>query len=124
MTENSLSSQHADSEAIQHLKQATLSGENWYVALLEAISLWGSAEETYNGRHYSYLNYFYGVVAEEALLSAIQEEVSKEQGCFGLNDHEQVEGEAYRRIYGAEMQALLDQFRNEKDYPHDSSITP
>ena len=182
MTENSLSSQHADSEAIQHLKQATLSGENWYVALLGAISLWGSAEETYNGRHYSYLicgeafdwlslaerlflevdglvpeeekmgllffakppielsqrefrrligevkyraylNYLYGVVVEEALLSAIQEEVSKEQGCFGLNDHEQIEGEAYRRIYGAEMQALLDQFRNEKDYSHDSSIT-
>jgi hypothetical protein len=182
MTEKFLSSQDADTEAIQHLKQAVMSGRNWYVALLEAISLWGSAEETHNGRHYSYLiggeafdwlslaerlclevdglipeeetidllfsaappielsqkefrdligdvkyrgylNYLYGVVVEEALLGALHEEVSKEQGCFGLADHGQIEGEAYRRIYGADMQALLDKFRDTRDYRHVGRIT-
>ena len=182
MTDNFLSSQDADTEAIQHLKEAVISGRNWYVALLEAISLWGSAEETHDGRHYSYLiggeafdwlslaerlclevdglipeeetidllfsaappielsqkefrdligdvkyrgylNYLYGVVVEEALLGAVEEEVSKEQGCFGLSDHGQIEGEAYRRIYGADMQALLDKFRDTRNYRHGGRIT-
>ncbi len=45
----------ANSEAIQHLKQAITNGKHWYIALLEAIGLWSSAEETYDGRHYRYL---------------------------------------------------------------------
>jgi hypothetical protein len=45
----------ADNKAISHLKQAIASGKNWYLALLEAIALWTSAEEDYKGRHYRYL---------------------------------------------------------------------
>lgn len=45
----------ADNAAITHLKQAIASGKNWYIALLEAIALWTSAEENYKGRHYRYL---------------------------------------------------------------------
>lgn len=45
----------ADNRAITHLKQEIASGKNWYIALLEAIALWSSAEETYKGRHYRYL---------------------------------------------------------------------
>ena len=44
-----------DAEAIQHLEQAIASGRHWYLALLEAIGLWQSAEEDYNGRTYQYL---------------------------------------------------------------------
>lgn len=42
-------------EAIFHLRQSVAEGKNWYIALLEAISLWGSAEETHNGQFYRYL---------------------------------------------------------------------
>jgi len=44
-----------DAQAIQHLKGAIAEGKDWYVALLEAIRLWGSPEEDYNGHHYHYL---------------------------------------------------------------------
>jgi hypothetical protein len=44
-----------DTQAIQWLKSAVAQGKNWYVALLEAIRAWQSAEEEYAGRHYGYL---------------------------------------------------------------------
>jgi len=44
-----------DTQAIQVLKSAIAKGKNWYVALLEAIRLWSSPEEDYDGRHYQYL---------------------------------------------------------------------
>jgi len=45
----------ADNRAITHLKQEIAAGKNWYIALLEAIALWSSAEEMYQGRRYRYL---------------------------------------------------------------------
>ena len=44
-----------DTQAIQQLRSAIAEGKNWYVALLEAIRLWTSPEEDYDGRHHHYL---------------------------------------------------------------------
>ena len=44
-----------DTQAIRGLKSAIAEGKNWYVALLEAVRLWSSPEEDYDGRHYQYL---------------------------------------------------------------------
>ena len=44
-----------DTQAIRELKSTITEGKNWYVAVLEGIRLWSSAEEDYNGRHYQYL---------------------------------------------------------------------
>lgn len=44
-----------DARAIQHVREAIAEGKNWYLALLEAIRLWRSPEEDYNGRHFRYL---------------------------------------------------------------------
>jgi hypothetical protein len=55
VTEKTLNQRHSDLEAVFHFKQCVADGKNWYIALLEAISLWGSAEETYNGQFYRYL---------------------------------------------------------------------
>jgi hypothetical protein len=44
-----------DAQAIQGLKSAVSEGKSWYVALLEAIHLWSSPEEDFDGRHYHYL---------------------------------------------------------------------
>jgi hypothetical protein len=44
-----------DAQAIQGLKSAIGAGRNWYVSLLEAVRLWSSPEEDYEGRHYQYL---------------------------------------------------------------------
>ena len=167
-------------EAIRHLEQAILSGEHWYLALLEAIRLWAGSEETDNGRHYrylidgealdwlllaerlceavgdlvpeeeklsllfqgrppvkltkdkfkeligaakyrQYLNYFYGVTVEEALVLAVQGEVRKEWRASAYNEHNLL-NEVYQRIYGATRATLLKRFRRERGYPQLKSI--
>jgi hypothetical protein len=165
----------ADARAIEHLKQAVAGGKHWYLALLETIKLWKSAEEDYQGRHLhylingeafdwlllaerlsdeisqyipdkervnllffdippvelgkeefkrligpakyqAYLNYLYGVLVEENLVSAVVDEIRKERLASGSNKHEDTLDKAYRRIYGASQQTLLDRFRKEKRY--------
>lgn len=172
----------SDAEAIQHLKEAIATGKHWYVALLEAVGLWVSTEEDYQGRHYhylianeafdwlvlaerlceeldglipekeridllffdrppieltrdefkeligdakyqAYLNYLYGILAEQFLLLAVTEEVRKEWWCLVLNENEAVVGEAYERIYGATQVELLKSFRRERHYPQRKSIS-
>jgi hypothetical protein len=171
-----------DARAIAHIKQAVADGKHWYIALLEAIKLWKSAEEDYQGRHLSYLidgeafdwlllaerlsdeisqsipekervnllffdippleltreefkkligpvkykaylNYLYGVLVEENLISAVVDEIRKERLVSGSNKHEDILDKAYRRIYGDSQQPLLDSFRKEKRYPKRKSIT-
>jgi len=180
--DNTLTQTAADREAILHLREAVSTGKNWYVALLEAIGLWGSAEELHDGRYYryliggeafdwltladrlcqeidglipenqkldllfaatppidlsasefrqligdakyrAYLNYLYGVVVEEALVSVVEEEVLKENGHLTLILGQRVEQEAYRRIYEAEMFDLLTLFRVQRGYANVDSIS-
>jgi hypothetical protein len=172
----------ADREAILHLREAVATGKNWYVALLEAIGLWGSAEELHDGRYYryliageafdwltladrlcqevdglvpenekldllfaatppidlppgefrqligdvkyrAYLNYLYGVVVEEALMSVVEEEVLKENGHLTLILGQRIEQEAYRRIYEADMIDLLVLFRGQRGYANSDSMS-
>ncbi len=44
-----------DCPAIRHLEREIISGKHWYLALLEAIGLWETTEETRDGRTYHYL---------------------------------------------------------------------
>ena len=170
-----------DAEAIRHLEQSIVSGQHWYIALLEAIGLWTAAEETRDGRTYcyliegeafdclllaqrlcqavdgllpddeqadllfrgkppldltndkfkeligitkyhQYLNYFYGITVEEALILAVREEVRKERRTLGLNKEPDYDNEVYRRIYGATKAVLLKRFRREKGYRQLKSI--
>ncbi len=46
---------HGDTQAIQGLKDGIAEGRNWCLALLEAVRVWSSTEEDYEGRHYQYL---------------------------------------------------------------------
>lgn len=173
---------NGDAKAIEHLKQAIASGEHWYLALLEAIKLWNSAEEDYNEHHYcylvegeafdwlllaerlcqeigafipekekidllffdhppleltkeefkkligaakyrAYLNYLYGILVEESLISAVVDEIRKERRASGLNKHEDILDKAYQRIYGDSQATLLGSFRKEKQYPERKSTT-
>jgi hypothetical protein len=74
-------------------------------------------------KYRAYLNYLYGVVIEEALLSVVEEEVLKENGHLTLILGQRVEEEAYRRIYDAEITALLVLFRGQKGYANGDSMT-
>jgi hypothetical protein len=172
----------SDAEAIRHLEEDITGGKHWYLALLEAMGRWSSAEEDHNGRVYryliageafdwlllaerlcesvdsllpddekkallfqgkppleldmpqlkklignskyhQYLNYFYGVIVEKALIMAVQEEVNKERWLSGYGKKSDDTDEAYRRIYGATKDALIKRFRREKDYPQLKSAT-
>jgi len=171
-----------DAEAIEHLRQAIASGEHWFIALLETVGLWRTAEEIYNScvhryliageafdwlllaqrlcaavdgllpedeklgllfhgepplnltvekfkrligssKYHQYLNYFYGITVEEALILAVREEVRKERRTLGYNKERDVDNEVYHRIYGATKSVLLKRFRREKGYPQLKSIS-
>jgi hypothetical protein len=171
-----------DTEVVRHLDEEIKAGGNWYLALLKAIGLWTTAEETCQGYHYryliggeafdwlllaerlcrslegmmaqeevqkllfhgqvpvdlpleefkqyignckyrQYLNYFYGITNEEALIAAVREEVRKERRSLGLNHEGNTTDEIYRRIYGADRQTLLDGFRRENSHRPLKSIT-
>ena len=73
-------------------------------------------------KYNQYLNYFYGVTVEQALILTAQEEVHKERGAFSANGQDTTD-EAYRRVYGATKSALLKRFRREKSYPQLASIS-
>jgi hypothetical protein len=73
-------------------------------------------------KYRQYLNYFYGVTVEGALLLAVEGEVRKEWRTSGYNNEHRVLNEVYQRIYGATRAALLKRFRREKGYPQLRSI--
>jgi len=68
-------------------------------------------------KYHQYLNYFYGITVEEALILAVQEEVRKEKWASGYSDEHDYVDEAYHRIYGAAKAVLLRGFRQGKSYP-------
>ena len=73
-------------------------------------------------KHHQYLNFFYGVTVEEALLLVVEEEVRKERHSEGLTrESDIVTNETYRRVYGATKATLLRKFREEKGYPQSES---
>jgi hypothetical protein len=63
-----------------------------------------------------YLNFFYGVTVEEALVMAVQEEIDKEKNVHVLARISDSSDEPYLRIYDTTREALLQQFRQEKGY--------
>jgi len=74
-------------------------------------------------KYRQYLNYFYGVTVEEALILTVQEEVRKERWTSGYSEGNDTVNEVYRRIYGATKTTLLKRFRQEKGYPQLTSIS-
>ncbi|MBI2849033.1 MAG: hypothetical protein HYX88_02780 [Chloroflexi bacterium] len=66
-------------------------------------------------KYRAYLNYYYGVMVEEALQWAIEEEMAREQRATAFDDEYRV-ADLYQRIYGQTQAQLLRQFREESGY--------
>lgn len=82
------------------------------------------ARELIGSKKYTqYLNYFYGIIVEKALVLAVQEEVRKERLLLVYGDGHDEANETFRRIYGTTKTALLKHFRRENNYPQLGSIT-
>ena len=65
-------------------------------------------------KYSGYLNYCYGIVVEEALQLAVEEEVRKRHRARGYSDSEDFVEEAFTLLYGDTRTALLDQFRKKE----------
>jgi hypothetical protein len=87
---------------------------------LDAVEVKGLIGDKKYGQ---YLNYFYGVTVEEALLLAVQEEIDKERHGQGLGHQSRHADEAFRRVYDIEKEELLKQFRQGKGHAQRNSIT-
>ena len=74
-------------------------------------------------KYRQYLNYFYGVTVEDAILLSVKEEVRKERLIAALVKEEDTTAEAFLRIYGDTQPVLLEQFRKEKLYRRSRSIS-
>ncbi len=78
----SLVKNEADQRAIRHLRDAVRRGRHWYLALLESIKLWNSAEEHHNGRHYKYLidgEAFDWLLLAERLLTEVKDDIDEDE---------------------------------------------
>ena len=64
-------------------------------------------------KHRAYLNYWYGVVVEEALQLAVEEEVRKGHRAGGYPDSEEFIEEAFTLLYTGTRSVLLEKFRSE-----------
>ncbi|MEA1959349.1 MAG: hypothetical protein U9N44_06815 [Chloroflexota bacterium] len=73
-------------------------------------------------KYRAHLNYFYGVTVEEALMLAVEEDVSKEQFSRGIVNDENLADEVYQRLYGASKSALLSKFRKQMSYSNKRSM--
>jgi hypothetical protein len=73
-------------------------------------------------KYHQHLNFYYGIIVEEALLYAVEEEIRKERRSTGLYRDKDNTGEAYRRIYGFSKVMMLRNFRKEKGYSQTRSI--
>ena len=64
-------------------------------------------------KHGAYLNYWYGVVVEEALQLAVEEEVRKQHRARSLPDSEELVEEAFVRLYQATRTNLAQEYLRE-----------
>lgn len=64
-------------------------------------------------KYRAHLNFWYGVVVEEALQLSAEEEVRKRHTARGYSDTEELVENAFTHLYGATRSDLLDEFRQE-----------
>ena len=86
-------------------------------ALPDGVSETQFAEALGPEKHRAHLNYFYGVVVEEALWLAVEREVEKERGLRGLRHPSGVDDAVADRLYGADLPSLLRRFQREQGRP-------
>ena len=73
-------------------------------------------------KHQAYLNFLYGIVVEEALQLAVEQEVEKERHGQVLSNVESAGDAAFQRLYGNSEAELLGEFRKEKKLPESDRI--
>ena len=70
-------------------------------------------------KYSAYLNYWYGVVVEQAIIQSVEEEETKRIRSSGILAPYGMTEVAYQRIYGQTQESLEAQFREDKGYPRE-----
>ena len=92
-------------------------------ALPDGVSESAFAEALGPEKHRAHLNYFSGVVVEEALLLAVEREVEKERNLRGLRHSSGVDDAVAERLYGEGLPSLLRRFQREHGRPRRVRLT-
>ena len=74
-------------------------------------------------KYRAYLNYWYGVVVEEALQLSVEEDVRKRHIALCYTDSEDLVEEAFVHLYGGNRTDLLDEFREHAHLPRRRPLT-
>ncbi len=71
-------------------------------------------------KYKAYLNYFYGITVENALISAVQKQVNKELKMYPCCQDPREFEDTYKRIYGKDKESLVSHFNGNSKYTEDS----
>jgi hypothetical protein len=74
-------------------------------------------------KYSAYLNYWYGIVVEEALLHCVEQEEIKKSISVGFKSTSKASHRAFLRLYGFDHGDLLKKFKQDKMYPNKKQIT-
>ena len=74
-------------------------------------------------KYSAYLNYWYGVVVEQAVMRSAEEEEQKRMPVRGTRARRQAAERAFRRVYGEGREELHRRFRGERGYGEADSVT-
>ena len=74
-------------------------------------------------KYSAYLNYWYGVVVEQAVMRSVEEEEQKCLPVRGARASREAAERAFRRVYGEGREELHRRFRGERGYEEATSVT-
>lgn len=74
-------------------------------------------------KYRAYLNYLYGVLVEDALQMAVEEEVRKESVSRGMLNESQIFLRAFEKIYGKTWEAMLGLYTSDDNVKNVDSMT-
>jgi len=76
-----------------------------------------------SSKYHAYLNYFYGVIVEQAIIFAVEEEICKENHTHVFSKEEQGFFDSYYRVYGAGQETLFHWFMQDKGHSERDDIS-
>ena len=102
---------------------AELEGLLFQGQLPETVTPEEFRERMGGNKYRAYLNYWYGVVVEEALQQAVEDEVRKRHRARCYPDNEDLVEEAFTHLYGSTRATLLKEYRQEAKIPQRAALS-
>ncbi|OGO00557.1 MAG: hypothetical protein A2Y59_05910 [Chloroflexi bacterium RBG_13_52_14] len=105
------------------IPEAELSALLFFGKLPEEVSQEDFKRLIGSSKYHAYLNYFYGIIVEQAIILAVEEEICKENHTQVFSKNEKGFFDSYYRVYGASQETLFHWFMQDKGYPESDNIS-